>query len=161
MIVFFGSWAQALGVKPIACLAFLVIASTVGAEKLPATVWRKVKTYDMAALQRAEPLPMRQIVAVRFNYRSKDIRHLKPTWFYSSIWSQRRAGGKVQFDSIPVMVAMSDVAALKAVSTNPQSPESYVVYGQVLEDSEAKFLFLRLLGTKVKRDRRGGATITW
>lgn len=149
-------------IAPLALFFTLLIAeSAVAAERVPARVWRRVKTYDMPTLQKIEPLPMRHIVGVRFNYRQSDIRHLKPNWHYGSIWRYRRAGGKDQFDHIPVMVADADLPAFQRISTNSQSGRNYVAYGQVLQDAEAHFLFLRLLGTKVRRDSRGNATVSW
>ena len=142
-------------------LTVATIASAFAAERVPARKWRKVKTYDMQTLQKMEPIRMRRIVGVRFSYRSKDIRHLKPNWFYSSIWSYRRDGGREHFDHIPVMVAKADLEAFKAIPGDLQEGGSHLVYGQVLEDNEARFLFLRLLGTKVKRDKRGNAVVRW
>ena len=130
-------------------------------ERYEAKSWRRVKTYDMAALQKIDPLPMRQIVGVRFGYRSNDIRHLKPNWFYSSIWNMTRSGNKADFSHIPVMVAKADLEAFRALPTTPESAGKFVVYGQVLRDSEAGFLFLRLIGTKVKKEKRGRVAITW
>ena len=130
-------------------------------ERYEAKSWRRVKTYDMAALQKVDPLPLRQIVAVRFNYRHNDVRHLKPNWFYSSIWNIDRTGNRADFTHIPVMVAMADLPAFRALPTTPESAGNFVVYGQVLKDTEAGFLFLRLMGTKVKNEKRGRVAITW
>ena len=144
-------------------LVFLAATAitTRAAERYEAKSWRRVKTHDMAALEKIDPLPMRQIVGVRFGYRHPDIRHLKPNWFYSSIWSVTRDGNKADFSHIPVMVALADIAAFRRLPTTPESAGKYVVYGQVLQDSEAGFLFLRLIGTKVKQEKRGRVAVTW
>ena len=141
--------------------ALFSASSVFGAERVRAKAWRRVKTYDMSALQKIEPLPLRQIVGVRFSYRNRTVRHLKPNWFYSSIWSYRQSGAKADFSHIPVMVALKDLDMFKALPVDFRAGGEFVVYGQVLEDAEAKFLFLRLLGTKVRRDARGNATVGW
>jgi len=129
------------------------------AERLDAKTWRRVKTYDMRALQKLDPLPLRQIVGVRFNYRHATIRHLKPNWFQGSIWYYSR-GEKDDFDYVQVMVAKADVEAFRALPTDFRAGNNFVVYGQILKDEEADFTFLRLLGTKVTR---GGdrVTVSW
>lgn len=143
-------------------LVFLSAAATSSAaERYDAKSWRRVKTHDMAALQKVDPLPLRQVVGVRFNYRAADIRHLKPNWFYSSIWSVTRSGNRADFSHIPVMVAKADLEAFKALPASPESAGKYVVYGQVLKDSEAGFLFLRLIGTKLKHEKRGRVAVSW
>ena len=73
-------------------LACLAPSPAFAAQRIKAKAWRAVKTYDMPTLQKVEPLPLRQVVGLRFNYRQRDIRHLKPNWFYSSIWSVSRSG---------------------------------------------------------------------
>ena len=142
-------------------LALASVSSADSAERVASKAWRKVKTYDMQTLQKMEPLPMRKIVGVRFNYRHRDIRHLKPNWFYGSIWSQSRSGGKADFTNIPVMVSKADLPSFKAIATDVSAGRDYIVYGQVLEDAEAKYLFLRLLGTRTRPDRRGGVLVSW
>ena len=144
-------------------VAFLAIAASTSsaAERYTAKTWRRVKTYDMAALEKIDPLPMRQVVGVRFNYRATDIRHLKPNWFYSSIWTMTRHGDRADVSHIPVMVAMADLDKFKALPSSPESAGKYVVYGQVLQDSEAGFLFIRLIGTKVKHEKRGRVAVSW
>ena len=150
--------------RSIVCLVlFLTLLGAPGAaaaQRLDAKTWRQVKTYDMRALQKLEPLPMRQIVGVKFNYRHPAIRHLKPNWFQGSIWRYSR-GEKDDFDYIQVMVAKADVAAFRALPTEFRAGGDFVVYGQILKDQEANFTFLRLLGTKVQRGKAGAVTISW
>lgn len=147
-----------------ACLlAILTVAVTPAAdaaERFSAKTWRQVKTYDMQALQQLEPLPLRRIVGVRFNYRESTTRHLKPNWFQGSIWSHRRAE-KDEFDYIQVMVAKGNLEAFRALPTDFRAGGNFVVYGQVLRDQEANFIFLRLLGTKVKQGNSGQVTVGW
>jgi hypothetical protein len=142
-------------------LAVLCAADSLAADRVPAKAWRQVKTYDMQSLQKIDPLPMRQVIGVRFNYRAPSITHLKPNWHYCSIWSRTREGAKERIDNIPVMVSSAALPAFQAISSDPRSSNQYTVYGQVLEDAESRFLFLRLLGTNVKRNARGDALISW
>ena len=148
----------------IACLAlfFALLSGSIAAaaEPINARTWRRVKTYDMRALQQLEPLPMRQIVGVRFNYRHETIRHLKPNWFQGSIWRYSR-GETDDFDYIQVMVSKDDVEAFRAFPTDFRTGKTFVVYGQILKDQEAGFTFLRLLGTKVRRGKAGRVTVGW
>jgi hypothetical protein len=142
-------------------LTLLALSSLSGAERIDAKTWQRVKTYDMPTLKKMEPLPMRMIVGVRFDYRNANIMHLKPNWFHGSIWHESRSGGRADVDNIPVMVAKADVPAFRALPTTFEADRKFVVYGQVLNDADANYIFLRLLGTKVQRDRRGNATISW
>ena len=142
-------------------LALLSASPVSGASRIDAKQWRRVKTYEMAALQKMEPLPMRMIVGVRFNYRYATIRHLKPNWFQGSIWHHRQTGNREDLDHIPVMVAKADVSAFERMPTQLQVGRSFTVYGQILKDQDANYIFLRLLGTKVKRNGRGNATVNW
>ena len=147
---------------PLTCwLAAVLATSSLAADRIPAQAWRHVKTYDMQSLQKVDPLPMRQVVGVQFNFRARNITHLKPNWHYSSIWSRTRTGAKERVDNIPVMVASAALPAFQAISSDPASATKYLVYGQVLQDSDSRFLFLRLLGTKVKRNARGDAIVSW
>jgi hypothetical protein len=142
-------------------LGLLAASNTSAAHRIRAKAWRAVKTYDMQTLQQAEPLPLRQVVGLRFNYRQRDIRHLKPNWFYSSIWSANRSGERVDLNSVPVMVSKADVDAFRRLPITPDTGGKFVAYGQVLRDADGDYTFLRLLGTKVKRDARGNATVSW
>ncbi len=153
--------AKTSAIVLLAALLAACPATAPAAERYEAKSWRRVKTHDMAALQKIDPLPLRQIVGVRFGYRDTEIRHLKPNWFYSSIWSITRDGNRADFSHVPVMVAKADLDAFKALPMNPESAGKYVVYGQVLQDSEAGFLFLRLIGTKVRPEKRGRVAVSW
>jgi hypothetical protein len=143
------------------CLLLLAQENARAAERVDAKTWRAVKVYDMAALKQLDPLPMRKIVGVRFNYRHRTIRHLKPTWYQGSIWRYARGVAQEDFDYVQVMVSAADLEAFKALPSDIQGERTFLVYGQVLKDYEAGFTFLRLLGRKVKRDARGNALVRW
>ena len=128
--------------------------------RFDAATWRRVKTYDMQELQKLDPLPLRQVVGVRFNYRHDRIRHWKPNWYQGSIWRYRREA-RDEFDYIQVLVAKADLESFKAIASDFNAGREYLVYGQVLKDADANFVFLRLIGTKVKRGARGAVTVTW
>jgi hypothetical protein len=114
----------------------------------------------MRALQALEPLPLRQVVGVRFNYRNARINHWKPNWYQSSIWRYQRLT-QDQFDYIQVLVSTADLESFKSLPSDFRTGREYVVYGQVLKDADANFIFLRLIGTKVNKSARGAVTVTW
>ena len=142
-------------------VALALPATGFGATRIPAKTWRRVKVYDMAGLKKLDPLPRGKIVGVRFNYRHATIRHLKPNWYQGSIWVFRRGAAQADFDYVAVMVSTADLASFRAIPAQVQSQKSYVAYGEVQKDLEMSFTFLRLLGTKVKRDARGNAIVSW
>ncbi len=129
------------------------------AEGIKIKNWKGVETLDVATLKKNMADHVRKIVGIRFNSRGKDIHHMKPNWYESSIW-QPNPDGK-GFVDVRVMVAKKDLAAFKAITTNAQSAEALTVYGEVLRDSEAKFLFVRLMGRNATVDAHGDAMVSW
>ena len=103
---------------------------------------------------------MRELVAVKFNFRGKDIHHLKPNWYESSIW-QPDPKGKKGFTDVRVMVAKKDLEAFKSITTDSSSGEEITVYGRVLRDFDANFMFVQVMGRKATTDADGGATVSW
>jgi hypothetical protein len=141
--------------------AFCFAWHATATERFTSSSWRRMKVYDMAALKTLDPLPMRRFVGVRFDYRHERIRHWKPNWYQGSIWCYRREA-QDQFDYIQVIVSKADLEAFKALPSDIRSRADFVVYGQVLKDVDANFTFLRLVGTKVKRERGGGVvSVSW
>jgi hypothetical protein len=137
------------------------IATVTGFTAEPITVknWNGVQTYDVADLKKNMESQIRKIVGVRFTFRGKDIHHMKPNWYESSIW-QANPNGK-GFVDLRVMVAKKHLPMFKAITTNAQSSEVMTAYGEVLRDSEAKYFFLRLLGTHATPDGSGNAAVSW
>jgi hypothetical protein len=130
-------------------------------ERFTPAQWRRVKVYDMEALKTLDPLPLRQYVGVRFQYRQPRIEHWKPNWYECSIWCYRREA-KDQFDYIPVIVSKADLAAFQALPSDLRQRGNFLAYGQVLKDVDANFTFLRLVGTRVKRERGGRViAVSW
>jgi hypothetical protein len=141
-------------------LACCVTFSSAVAECFDARTWRRVKTYDMAKLQKLDP-PIGRIVGVKFNYRHEDIRHLKPNWYYASIWHVIRGQQSAEFMHITVMVPAEAIESFKALPSDFRSQHSYVMYGEILRDADGGFPFLRAMGTKVKRANGGKVTVRW
>ena len=141
-------------------LSFAGALSAFAEHKLNAAAWGGVQTYDLRALQKIESSQVGKIVGVRINYRASRISHPKPSWYESSIWSYR-PGEKEKFAFLRAMIAKKDLPAFKTIPTEFQSPSEIVVYGQVQRDTDANFLFIRLLGRKATVDPAGNATIDW
>ena len=149
--------------RPFLLLPFFLAASITivfGAPvRYDAKVWRAVQTYDLATLSKDLDVHMRELAAVKCDFRGKDIRHTKPNWYESSIW-QPIPGQSEKFAHIPVMVAKPDLKAFKFIPTDSSGAE-ITLYGRVEYDVAAKFKFLRLVGRQVTVDSAGNATVTW
>jgi hypothetical protein len=141
-------------------LACCSAVNTADAERFDARSWRRVKTYDMAKLQKLDP-PIGRVLGVKFNYRHEDIRHLKPNWYYASIWHVVRGQDSAEFMHITVMVPAEALESFKALPADFRSQHTYVMYGEILRDADAGFPFLRAIGTKVKRGKGGKVTVKW
>jgi hypothetical protein len=134
--------------------------SGLGGEQFDAAAWRGVQTYDLPALQKIQSSLVGKVVGVRINYRGDRINHPKPNWYQGSIW-RHRPGEKNKFPFLRVMVAKKDLPAFKSITTDFKSPAEVVVYGEVGRETEANYLFVRLLGRKVTLDPSGNATVDW
>ena len=144
-------------------LATLLVAEsaiTFGAGvRYDAKVWQAVQTYDLATLSKNLDAHTRELVAVKCSFRGKDIHHMKPNWYESSIW-QPMPGERGKFAHVSVMVAKSDLAAFKSIATDSSGTE-ITLYGRVEYDIASKFRFLRLVGRNATTDATGNATVTW
>ena len=126
-----------------------------------ANTWRGVQTYDVRTLSKDLASHLRQLVAVKFNFRGKDIRHLRPNWYQGSIW-QPDPEKKGRFADVRVMVAKADLAAFKSLpAEGASSAPELVLYGRVERDAQANFLFIRLVGHNATVDAGGNATVSW
>jgi hypothetical protein len=139
-----------------ATLALITFAAPV---RYDAKVWGAVQTYDLVALSKNLDAHMRELVAVKCNFRGKDIHHTKSNWYESSIW-QPVAGQSGKFEHLPVMVAKPDLKAFKSIPTDSSGTET-TIYGRVEYDVASKFKFLRLVGRNATTDSAGNATVTW
>jgi hypothetical protein len=124
-----------------------------------AKVWRAVQTYDLAALSKDLDARMRQLVGVKCNFRGKDVRHLKPNWYESSIW-QNIPGENGNVAHVAVIVAKPDLDAFKSIPTDSSGME-ITLYGRVERDVQSHFTFLRLIGRNATTDPAGNATVSW
>jgi hypothetical protein len=120
--------------------------------------WKNVQTYDVAKLGNDLAAQRGKVVGARCNFRGKNIRHVKPNWYESSIWQKSVDGNG--FVDIRVMVAKKDLPAFKSITTQPGGT-NMVLYGRVERDVEANFLFVRLFGRTATADSSGNAIITW
>jgi hypothetical protein len=124
-----------------------------------AKTWSAVQTYDLATLSKNLDGHVRELVAMKCNFRGKDIHHTKPNWYESSIW-QPIAGESGKFAHVPVMVAKPDLKAFKSIPTDSSGAE-ITLYGRVEYDVGSKFYFLRMVGRNATVDSAGNATVTW
>jgi len=124
-----------------------------------AKVWRAVQIYDLVMLSKNLDAHMRELVAVKCNFRGKDFHHLKPNWYESSIWAPI-PGQNGKFAHVSVMIAKPDLAAFKSLPTDSSGTE-ITIYGRVEHDAQANFTFLRLVGRNATTDAAGNATVTW
>jgi hypothetical protein len=143
----------------VAFACVLPIGSLGASTRIPAKMWHGVQTYDVRALSENLRSHTRELVAVKFNFRGKDIHHLKPNWYNSSIW-QRDPTGKRPSD-VRVMIARKDLPAFKSITTDAASSAEITVYGRVLWDSENNFTFVQLIGRNATADGSGNAIVSW
>ena len=144
----------------IIALSFLGAASAFAGQRFDAAAWHGVQTYDIPALQKIQGTMIGQVVGVRINYRNDRISHRKPNWYEGSIWHSAPAE-KSKFAYLRVYVAKKDLPAFKSIPTDFRLVQEIVVYGQVSRDSEAHFVYIRLLGRTVTVDPAGNATVDW
>lgn len=141
-------------------LGFIGAVSAYCGQQFDAAAWRGVQVYDLPALQKIESSQVGKVVGVRINYRGDRISHPLPSWYEGSIW-RHRPGEKDKFPFLRIMVAKKDLPSFKSITTDFKSPAEIVVYGQVGRDTQANFLFIRLLGRKATLDAAGNATVDW
>ena len=125
----------------------------------PAKVWSAVQTYDVLTLSKALDAHTRELLAVKCNFRGKDIHHMKPNWYESSIW-QPIPGQSGKFAHLSVMVAKPDLEKFKLIPKDSSGTE-ITRYGRVEYDIASNFRYLRLLGRNATTDGAGNTTLTW
>lgn len=143
----------------IALIGITAIGSLNAGTRIDAKIWSSLQTYDLRTLRENLKSHTREFVAVKFNFRSKDIHHLKPNWYESSIW-QRDPEGKRPSD-VRVMVSKKDLAGFKSITTDAASSAEVTAYGRVLWDSENNFFFIQLFGRNAAVDSSGHAIVSW
>ena len=135
------------------------VSSALAQVKYDARTWNAVQTYDLVSLSKNFEAHTRELVAVKCSFRGKDIHHMKPNWYESSIW-QPIPGESGKFAHVSVMVAKKDLDAFKSIPMNASGTE-ITLYGRVEYDVASKFRFLRLVGRNAPTDSAGNATVTW
>ena len=140
-------------------LSWSAATTALTADAIALKNWNNVQTYDVADLKKNTESQLRKVVGVRFTFRGKDIHHMKPNWYESSIWAANPSGKG--FVDLRVMVAKKHLPMFKQITTNAQSSEVLTAYGEVLRDSESKFFFVRLLGTHATPNPDGSASVVW
>jgi hypothetical protein len=141
-------------------LSCLLVAPAFCDQKIEAKNWQSVRKLAQTQLSNTLGDHIGQTVAVQFNFRGKDIHHIKPNWFEGSIW-QPDGNAKKGFSNIRVIVAKKDLPAFESITTDLASPARLTVYGQVEHDSQNNFYFVHLFGRNAKVDAAGNTTITW
>ncbi|HEY2125097.1 MAG TPA: hypothetical protein VGG94_06500 [Chthoniobacterales bacterium] len=151
--------------KNLLCVAllFTIFVCSGGAfagTRVDAKEWSKLQTYDVRALAPKMKAHIRELVAVKFNFRDKDIHHFKPNWYEGAIW-QPDPKGKKGFTDVKVLIAKKDLEAFKSITTDSSAGAEMTAYGRVLLDFDSHFPFVELLGRNSVVDPAGNATVSW
>ncbi len=150
-------------VKPI--LAFVAAVAFFGsqiafcAEKLDAITWHSLQVYDVSSLKKIEELQVGKIVGVRCHFRSKRIKHIKPSWYEALLWGYNAQNRRTPFSYIRVKVARKDLPAFESLPSDLSPGPPLTIYGEMQKDEESAFV--RLMGRRVNRAPDGSATISW
>ena len=147
--------------KVILLLVFLGASEVFAAESIDAITWHGVQIYDVASLKKVEELQIGKIVGIRCQFRSKRVRHLKPSWWEASLWQQNPQDKRNPFTYIRVLVSRNDLPAFEALPNDLGSGKPMTLYGQVQKDADAGYVFVRLIGTKVKTNPDRSAIVSW
>ena len=130
--------------------------------RFDAKTWAKVQKTDVKTLSKDRNLDagIGRLVELHFQFRSKELRHLKPNWFQGLVW-QASPEGRRGFVSVPVMIANTDLKAFEAFTTDHLAKGDLKVYGQVLYDFGINYVFVRVIGTNTFMDADGNTNVTW
>jgi hypothetical protein len=134
--------------------------STLGASvRYEAKIWRAVQTYDLATLSQNLDSHVRELVAMKCNFRGKDIHHMKPNWYEGSVW-QNLPEQHSKFAHVRIMISKVDLPAFKSLPTDSSGAE-ITLYGRVEHDPQSNFRFVRLVGRNATLDPTGNAVVSW
>lgn len=124
--------------------------------------WAKLQKLDVKTLSKGGALDAHvgQLVELHFQFRSKELRHIKPNWHQASVW-QASAEERRGFVSVPVMVANTDLKGFEAFTTDHRATVDLKVFGQVLYDFGINYTFVRVIGTNSFVDGDGYVNVTW
>jgi hypothetical protein len=129
-------------------------------QKIDAPTWQAVEKFDPVALSKTLSDQIGKTIALEFNFRGKDIHHIKPNWYEGSLW-QPDTNSRKGFSAVRIIVAKKDLEAFKAITSDATSSRRLTVYGRVEHDAGNNFYFVRLFGRKVAVDSTGNANVTW
>ncbi len=124
-----------------------------------AKVWRAVQTYDLATLSQNMDSHVRELIGLKCNFRGKDIHHMKPNWYESSVW-ENLPDQRGKFAHVRVMISKPDLAAFKSLPTDSSGAE-ITLYGRIEYDVQSNFRFVRLVGRNATVDAAGNAVVSW
>ncbi len=141
----------------VACLCANLALSDV---KIDGATWRSLEKFDPSTLSETLGNHVGKLISVQFNFRGKDIHHIKPNWYEGSVW---RPDPKVRkgFTNVRVLVAKKDLSVFQSITADSKSAAPLTVYGRVERDADNNFFFVHLLGRKGAVDSAGNATLTW
>ena len=142
-----------------ALTGLVAISSVAAGTRIDAKNWRALQNTDVRGLSMNLKAHTGELVAVKFNFRGKDLHHLKPNWYQGTIW-QRDPEGK-KSTNMRVMISKNDLPAFKSITTNAASSDEITAYGRVRWDSENNFIFVQLFGRTAALDPSGNAVLTW
>lgn len=124
--------------------------------------WAKLQRLDVRSLSKDRTLDANvgRVVELHFQFRSKELRHIKPNWYQASVW-QTAPEGRRGFVSVPVMIAATDLNSFLAFTTDHRATADLKIYGQVLFDFQMNYTFVRVIGTNTFVDGEGYTNVTW
>jgi len=122
--------------------------------------WAKLQRFDVRTLERALDANVGRLVELHFQFRSTELRHLKPNWYQASLW-QAAPEGRRGFVSVPVMISAADLNSFMAFTTDHRATADLKIYGQVLYDFGINYTFVRVIGTNTFVDSEGWINVTW
>jgi hypothetical protein len=149
---------------------FLLIAPGIFADQVrifsgarfDSKAWATLQKFDVRTLSKNRMLDAHagQLVELHFQFRSKEVRHLKPNWYQTQVW-QAAPEGKRGFVSVPVMIANTDLKAFNAFTTDYRSTADLKIYGQVLYNFGINYTFIRVIGTNTFGGGDGYTNVIW
>jgi hypothetical protein len=124
--------------------------------------WARLQKFDVKTLSKNRTLDANvgRLVELHFQFRSRELRHLKPNWYQASVW-QAAPEGKRGFASVPVTIANTDLNGFKAFTGDSRATANLKIYGQVLYDFGINYTFVRVIGTNAFVDGDGYTKVTW
>jgi hypothetical protein len=140
--------------------ACFVVQSAFCDQKIDAKSWQNIGKFNPAMLSKTLGDHVGQLVAAQFNFRGKDVHHLKPNWYLGSIW-QRDAAEKKGFSNVRVLFARKELAAFESITADATSSARLTLYGRVERDADNQFYFVRVLGRRATVDSSGNANVAW